>query len=141
MNDEAIKNGISRLFWARSVAVVGASSNPAKLGHEILANIVSGGYEGEVYPVNPKADEILGLQVYPTVSEIPANLDLVVVVVPARFVPGTLREAVGKGATAGIIISGGFRESGREDLEQELLDIVAETGIRLVGPNCQGINY
>jgi acyl-CoA synthetase (NDP forming) len=141
MSDKATKNGISQLFWARSVAVVGASSNPAKLGHEILANIANGGYEGEVYPVNPKADEILGLPVYPTVGEIPANLDLVVVVVPARFVPGTLREAVGKGATAGIIISGGFRESGREDLEQELLDIVAETGIRLVGPNCQGINY
>ncbi len=141
MTNEKMTNGISRLFEARSVAVVGASSNPDKLGHVILANIVGGGYEGAVYPVNPKAGEILGLRVYPSVGEIPADLDLVVVVVPARFVPGTLREAVSKGAGAGIIISGGFRESGREDLEQELLDIVAETGIRLVGPNCQGINY
>lgn len=134
-------NGVSRLFRARSVAVVGASSNPAKLGHVILANILDGGYEGNVYPVNPKADEILGLQAYPSVSQIPSSLDLVVVVVPAPFVPGVLREATHKGAGAGIIISGGFRESGREDLEQELVDLVAETGLRLVGPNCQGINY
>ena len=141
MNDEAMNSGVLRLFLARSVAVVGASSNPAKLGHVILANILNGGYEGNVYAVNPKAGEILGLRVYPSVSEIPSSLDLVVVVVPAPFVPGVLREAAGKGARAGIIISGGFREAGREDLEQELLDIVTETGLRLVGPNCQGINY
>jgi len=142
MDNESMNNtGVSRLFRARSVAVVGASSNPEKLGHVILANILGGGYEGDVYPVNPKADEILGLRVYPSVSQIPSDLDLVVVVVPAPFVPGVLREAANKGAGAGIIISGGFRESGREDLEQELVDIVAETGLRLVGPNCQGINY
>jgi len=140
-NNEQMTDGVSRLFLASSVAVVGASSNPAKLGHVILANIVGGGYDGKVYPVNPKAGEILGLRVYPSVSEIPSRLDLVVVVVPAPFVPGVLREAVSKGAGAGIIISGGFRESGRGDLEHELLDIVTETGLRLVGPNCQGINY
>jgi acyl-CoA synthetase (NDP forming) len=136
-----MSQGVSRLFCGRSVAVVGASTNPGKLGHEILANIVNGGYKGRIYPVNPKADLILGLPVYPSVSDIPGGLDLVVVVVPARFVPGVLREAASKGAGAGIIISGGFREAGREDLEQELLTVVAETGMRLVGPNCQGINY
>lgn len=136
-----MQDGLAKLFHAHSVAVVGASTNPGKLGYQILANIVEGGFEGKVYPVNPKADQILGLPVYSAVSEIPASLDLAVVVIPARFVPGALREAVGKGAGAGIIISGGFRESGREDLEQELLAIVAECGMRLVGPNCQGINY
>ena len=130
-----------RLFQARSVAVVGASTNPSKLGHEILANILHGGYEGDIYPVNPKADQILGLRAYPSLGEVPAGLDLAVVVVPAAFVPDVLRAVAAKGAGAAIIISGGFREAGREDLEQELRAVVAETGLRLVGPNCQGINY
>lgn len=134
-------DGVNRLFHGRSVAVVGASTNPTKLGYEILANILHGGYGGSVYPVNPKADEILGMPVYASVSDIPAPLDLAVVVVPARFVPGVLREAAEKGAGAAIIISGGFREAGREDLEEELLSIAAESGLRLIGPNCQGINY
>jgi len=134
-------NNLDRLFWAQSVAVVGASTNPDKLGYQILANILAGGYEGTVYPVNPKASEILGHPVWPSVSDIDASLDLVVAVVPARFVPGVLREAAAKGAGAAIIISGGFRESGRDDLEQEVLQVAAEAEIRLIGPNCQGINY
>ena len=136
-----MKDGVTRLFQARSVAVVGASTNPKKLGHQILANILHGGYEGDIYPVNPKADQILGLRAYPSVSDVPAGLDLAVIVVPASFVPGMLREVAAKGAGAAIVISGGFREAGREDLEQELRAVMAETGLRLVGPNCQGINY
>ena len=139
--NENVGNGVARLFRGNSVAVVGASTSPGKLGHEILANILDGGYQGRVYPVNPKAERVLGLPAYSSVGEIPDNLDLAVVVVPARFVPGVLREVAKKGAGAAIIISGGFREAGREDLEQELMTVVAETGLRLVGPNCQGINY
>ena len=100
----------------------------------ILANILSGGYEGKVYPVNPKADEILGLRACPSVTQVSGDLDLVVVVVPATFVPQVLREAAGKGAGAAIVISGGFRESGRGDPEEELKDIVRETGMRIVAP-------
>ena len=129
---EQMKDGVTRLFHGRTVAVVGASTSPGKLGHEILANIVNGGYEGTVYPVNPKASEVLGLPAYPSVSACPTSLDLAVVVVPAPFVPGVLREAAAKGAGAAIIISGGFRE---------ILAVTAETGLRLIGPNCQGINY
>lgn len=141
MASEQMVDGLSRLFHGRTVAVVGASSSPGKLGYEILANIVHGGYEGSVYPVNPRAGEILGLPAYASVSACPSSLDLVVVVVPAPLVPGVLREAAAKGAGAAIIISGGFREAGREDLEEEMLVVVAETGLRLIGPNCQGINY
>jgi acyl-CoA synthetase (NDP forming) len=139
--NENVGNGVARLFRGNSVAVVGASTSPGKLGHEILANILNGGYQGRIYPVNPKAERVLGLPAYSSVGEIPDNLDLAVVVVPARFVPGVLREVAKKGAGAAIIISGGFREAGREDLEEELMTVVAETGLRLVGPNCQGINY
>jgi acyl-CoA synthetase (NDP forming) len=141
MENKQIKDGLTRLFQGQVVAVVGASTSPGKLGHEILANIINGGFEGTVYPVNPKASEVLGLLAYPSVSACPANLDLAVVVVPAPFVPGVLREVAAKGARAAIIISGGFREAGREDLEAEILAVTGETGLRLVGPNCQGINY
>jgi acyl-CoA synthetase (NDP forming) len=141
MVNEQIRDGVTRLFNAQTVAVVGASSSQGKLGHEILANIINGGYGGTVYPVNPKAGEVLGLPAYPSVSACPSNLDLAVVVVPAPFVPGVLREAAAKGAGAAIIISGGFREAGREDLEEEIMAVTAETGLRLIGPNCQGINY
>jgi len=138
---ERMSGSLDRLFNAESVAVVGASTKPGKLGHEILSNIIRGGYQGRVYPVNPRADTILGLQVYPSVADIPSDLDLVVAVIRADLVPGALREAAGKGAGAGIIISGGFREAGREDLEEELRAVVNDSGMRLVGPNCQGINY
>ncbi len=134
-------SNMDRFFYARTVAVVGASTNPDKLGHVLLANILAGGYTGHVYPINPKEKEILGTPVLSSIDAIPEKLDLVVIVVPAALVPGVLRQAAAKGAGAAIIISGGFREAGWIDLEKELLEISAETGIRLVGPNCQGINY
>ncbi|HPC06861.1 MAG TPA: CoA-binding protein, partial [Anaerolineaceae bacterium] len=134
-------SNLDSFFNARTVAVVGASTNPDKLGHVILANILFGGYTGRVYPINPKEKEILGSVVLSSIDEIPEKLDLVVIVVPAALVPGVLRQAAAKGAGAAIIISGGFREAGRNDLEKELLEISVETGIRIIGPNCQGINY
>lgn len=134
-------SNLDSFFNARTVAVVGASTNPDKLGHVILANILFGGYTGRVYPINPKEKEILGSAVLSSIDEIPEKLDLVVIVVPAALVPGVLRQAASKGAGAAIIISGGFREAGRNDLEKELLEISVETGIRIIGPNCQGINY
>jgi len=84
---ERMMDGVTRLFHGHTVAVVGASTSPGKLGHEILANIIDGGYEGTVYPVNPKASEVLGLPAYPSVSACPSSLDLAVVVIPAPFVP------------------------------------------------------
>ncbi len=132
---------INRFFNAHSVAVIGASTNPDKLGNVILLNIKTGGFQGKIYPVNPKEKEILGFPVYASIDKIPEIIDLAVIVIPSTSVPDALRQAAAKGAGAAIIISGGFREAGRFDLEKELLDIVADTGIRLVGPNCQGINY
>lgn len=133
--------GISNFFLARSVAVVGASPNPDKLGHALLANLLGGGFQGRVYPVNPKEAQILGVKAYAAIQDIPDQLDLAVVAIPARMVADSLRAAVGKGAHAAIVISGGFREAGRLDLEDELKALSAQTGLRIVGPNCQGINY
>jgi acyl-CoA synthetase (NDP forming) len=138
---DSAPDGLERLFCPRSVAVVGASRNPDKVGHMVLSNIHEGGFAGDVYAVNPKADEILGLQAYPSLSSVPSDLDLVVVVVPAPYVPRVVREAAEMGVGAAVVLSGGFREAGRADLEEELSAIVRETDLRIVGPNCQGINY
>lgn len=111
---------IDRIFKARSVAVVGVSSDPAKLGYMTLESILKGGYDGRVYPVNPRGGELLGLKVYKSLSQLPGRPDLVVILVPARFVPGVLREAAGQGIPGAVILSAGFREAGRADLEEEI---------------------
>jgi acetate---CoA ligase (ADP-forming) len=125
----------------RGVAVIGASPTPGKLGHAVLQNVIQYGYKGHIYPINPKANEILGLPAYPTVLEIPGPVDLAVVLVPAQAVPSVIEECGQKGITGAVVISAGFREMGREgrQLEQELLKIAQKYGIRIVGPNVLGI--
>lgn len=132
---------LDRLFRARSVAVVGASQTPGKTGHTILKNIVDGGFTGSLFPVNPRAQEILGLPAYPTIAAIGKPVDLAVVVVPAPAVPSVIRDAAGAGVKAAAIITGGFGEIGNRDLEREVLDLCQSAGIRVIGPNCQGFNY
>jgi acetyltransferase len=134
---------LTEFFNPRSVAVIGASTNPEKLGYAVLDNLVSGGYinEGAVFPVNPKAGEILGLKAYPSVQEIPEAVDLAVIVIPYSLVPDALRTCGEKKIPAVIVISAGFREAGREGLERELelIEIAKQYGIRLIGPNCLGV--
>lgn len=134
-------HSLASMFTARSVAVVGASPNPEKVGHLILANILKGGFAGRVYAVNPKGGEILGRKAYPSLGTVPDHVDLAVLVVPAAQVGRVLREAAAYEVGSAVIISGGFREAGRSDLEQELSSIVRETGLRVLGPNCQGFNF
>ncbi len=132
---------IGEVFNAGSVAVVGASGDPNKFGFMTLESIIRGGYEGKLYAVNPKGGEILGVKACPSLSDVPEPLDTIIVIVPAKFVSAVLKEAAAKGVTGAIIQSAGFREAGRMDLEQELLAVSKECGIRLLGPNMQGINY
>jgi acetyltransferase len=132
---------LKKIFNARSVVLVGASSDSTKYGYMTLNSILRGGYEGQIYPVNPKGGKILGLEVYPSLSEVPGEPELLVVLVPANFVPGVLREAAQKGIKNAIILSGGFREGGRPDLEAEIAAVSREYGLRFAGPNIQGINY
>jgi acyl-CoA synthetase (NDP forming) len=132
---------INSILNARTVAVVGASSDPGKFGYMTIDSIIRGAYEGKLYAVNPKGGEILGIHVHRSLTEVPEPLDAIVVIVPAKLVPGVLREAASKGVRGAIIQSAGFREAGREDLEGEILTVSRECGIRLMGPNIQGINY
>ncbi len=136
------RSSLEPIFKPKSVAVIGASTAPGKLGHDILANLKNGGFAGPLYPVNPKAEEILGLKVYKSITETPAAPDLAVVVIPARLVPGTLEQAAAKGVKAAVVITGGFAEARAEGerLQDELAQVVRKTGIRVIGPNCQGVN-
>lgn len=133
---------LDALFRPASVAVIGASENPAKLGHEILKNIVDSGFRGAIYPINPKAEKILGLACFKTIKEVPDKVDLAVVVVPAPAVPGVVDECGRKGVKAVVVITGGFAEAGAEgeELQRQIVEIARSHNIRILGPNCQGIN-
>ena len=128
-------------FSPQSVAVVGASRDPSKLGYAVLANLKDAGFPGPLYPINPKAGEILGLKAYSSVLDIPDAVDLAVVVIPYRFVPAALEECGKKEIPAVVVITAGFREAGREGLarERELIETARKYNIRLIGPNCLGV--
>jgi acetyl coenzyme A synthetase (ADP forming)-like protein len=132
---------LESFFEPQSVAIVGASRDPEKLGYAVLANLKDGGYTGDLYPVNPKADEILGLKAYPSVLDIPNAVDLAVIVIPYKFVPAVLEQCGQKDVAAVVVISAGFREAGREGLEREreLIEIADKYNMRLIGPNCLGV--
>ena len=129
------------LFDPRTVAVIGASNTKIKWGYIVPANILAGGYTGEFYPVNPHDEEILGRRVYRSVKDIPGEVDLAVVTVPAPAVNPVVKECIEKGVRACIVISGGFSETGEEGtaMEKELTELVDGSGMRLVGPNTMGI--
>ncbi|UCC69864.1 MAG: acetate--CoA ligase family protein [Armatimonadota bacterium] len=132
---------LQKFFEPSSVAVIGASTRPGKVGHDILRNMLSSGFEGAVYPVNPRAAEILGVKCYPSVSEINGPVDLAVVVVPAPVVVPVVEECGAKGVEAAVVISAGFKEAGPEGVERErqLAETAHRLGIRVIGPNCLGV--
>ena len=139
--DRQTFQSIEGILNARSIAIVGASNNPDKFGGMAVKTIIGGGYKGHLYPVNPKSNKIMGLQAYKHLTDIPESVDTVVIIVPARFVAGILKEAALKGIKGAIILTAGFKEFGRMDLEEELQKISKTHGIRIMGPNIQGITY
>ena len=129
------------IIQPKSVAVIGASNRMMNMGTTLLNNLISFGFKGPVYPVHPKSKDVLGLKAYPHVKDIPIVPDLALVVVPTRIVNQVLTECGEKGIRHAIIISGGFKELGKEGkhLEQELLKVTKKYGIRFIGPNCIGV--
>ncbi|MEP6752147.1 MAG: GNAT family N-acetyltransferase [Candidatus Dormiibacterota bacterium] len=132
---------VSHLLAPRSVAVVGASRQRGSIGAELLHNVVATGFRGPVYPVNPAAIELEGLAAYSSVLDIPFDVEMAVITVPAAAVLGAARECAAKGVRALVVISAGFGEVGLEGaaLQRELLEICRQAGMRLVGPNCMGV--
>ncbi|MEM3506891.1 MAG: CoA-binding protein [Candidatus Bathyarchaeia archaeon] len=133
---------LKHIFNPSSVAIIGASRDPGKTGYIILENIIKAGFKGKIYPINPKADEILGLKAYPSIESIEEQIDLAIVIVPAPVVPSVVEQCSKKGVKGIVVISGGFSETGveGEKLEKAIAEIIKKAKIRLIGPNCQGIN-
>lgn len=132
---------LETFFKARSVAVIGASATPGKIGYAVLESLSEHEYKGEVFPINPGRTEILGLQAYPSLAAIPGPVDLVVCVVDLAFVPPLLRECAARGIHNLVVVSGGGKELGgdRSQLEAEIRQLARELSVRVVGPNCIGV--
>ncbi len=133
-------SSLAPFFSAAGVAVIGASANPRKLSHGILRNLLGSKYAGGIYPVNPGESEILGKHCYSSILDVPAPVELAVIVVPVAATPATLEDCGKRGIRAAVIISGGFKEVGQSgaDLEKECLRIADKYHMRLIGPNCVG---
>ena len=128
------------IFSPKTIAVVGASRNPTKVGYEILQNILVQGYRGKVFPINPETPQIMGLKTQPSVLAVKEDIDLAIIAVPAEFVPKVMTECAKKKVKGAIVISSGFSEVGGrgKQLEDEVLQIARRGGIRLIGPNTLG---
>ncbi len=132
---------LDNIFNPKSIAVIGASRTPGKVGYDILKNIIQYSFPGAIYPVNPSASEIFGKKSYPSLLDIPDTIDLAVIVVPSKNVLETIEQCGKKEIDSAIIITAGFKESGMEGakLESELIKKAQELGVRFIGPNCLGI--
>ncbi len=140
-NEAALRyKSFEYMMYPKSVAIIGASNNPDKVGHVIMQNFLDVGYSGKLYPVNIKADEpILGLKVYKSVSAIRSAVDLAVVAVPAAVVPSVLEDCGKAHAKSVIVVSGGFAEVGETALQEKITAIARRHGLPLLGPNCLGV--
>jgi acetyltransferase len=141
MELQALIDPLDAIFAPKSVAVIGASATPGKVGHDIFVNILKGGYTGTLYPVNPNARSISSVRAYKSLTEIPDAVDLGIVILPPKAALASVQEAVEKGVKGIVIVSAGFREIGPEGraIEDRIVATCREAGVRLIGPNCLGV--
>ncbi len=137
MNVESVRP----FFYPESVCIVGASSKEKSIGYEILRSIKTYGYKGKVLPVNPKADEVLGYKCFSSIEEIEERIDLAIIIVPKKFVEISVDQLIEKKVKSIIVITAGFRETGKEGEEEEnrIVSKIKESGGRMIGPNCMGV--
>ena len=127
------------IFKPKSIAIVGASRDPKAIGHQCVKNLIDSCYKGKIYPINPKAEEIAGLKCYRSILEVPDEIDVALIVVPAKYVPAVTEECGKKNVKGLVIIASGFSEVGRRDLEDEVVSIAKKYGMRILGPNIVGV--
>ena len=132
---------MNRMFKPKAIAVVGASDSEGKIGNSVMKNLVNGGFEGEIYPINPKAETILGKKAYNDIADLPDGVDLAVFCIPAKFVVDAIAQVGDKGIAAAVLIPSGFAETGEEELQHKLQETAREHGVRFIGPNIYGIYY
>jgi acyl-CoA synthetase (NDP forming) len=132
--------GLRHFFEPQKVAVIGASATPHKAGNDVLQNILANGYDGSIYPVNPKGGEILGLKVYTSLADLPDGVDLAIVILPAAATPQAIRDCAARGIKAVVLAAGGFAEVDEQGqaLQRETLEAIRQTGVRVIGPNTSG---
>jgi len=137
----AVAASILPFFFPRAVAVIGASNDGASIGGKLFNNILSEGFEGPLYPVNPNARVVRSVRAYSSILDVPDEVDLAYIVVPQRFVLDVVEQCTEKGVRGIVVISAGFSEVGEEGaaLEKEILEVVRDSGMRMVGPNCMGL--
>ncbi|MBB5833357.1 acetate--CoA ligase family protein [Kribbella italica] len=138
---EQIQTAMTRIMKPRAVAVIGASNEDGKIGNSVMKNLVNGGYQGDIYPVNPKGGEVLGLKAFPSITDIPGDVDVAVFAVPAKFVGGALEQCGQKGVAGAILIPSGFAETGEQELQDEVVAIAKKHDVRILGPNIYGYYY
>ncbi|THB80996.1 MAG: CoA-binding protein, partial [Desulfobacteraceae bacterium] len=132
---------LDAIFAPETIAVIGASTTKGKVGHDIFANILSGGYKGTLYPVNPKAKSVLSVKCYTSIAAIPDPIDLGMIILPPNQALQAVKDCIAKGVKGIVIVSAGFKEVGGEgaEIEKEIQGVCADAGVRLVGPNCLGV--
>ena len=140
-NHDDIVRQMNRIMNPKSVAVIGASSESGKIGNSVMKNLINGGYKGEIFPIHPKADEILGKKVYRSVKDVPGEVDIAVFAIPASLVAGALIECGEKKVVGAILIPSGYVETGNVKGQEEIQAIGQKYGIRLMGPNIYGFYY
>ncbi|UUV31664.1 acetate--CoA ligase family protein [Amycolatopsis roodepoortensis] len=140
-SQEEILASMTRIMKPASIAVIGASAEAGKIGNSVMRNLVDGGFAGGIHPINPKATEILDRKAYASISEVPGDVDVAVFAIPAKFVPAALEEAGRKGVAGAILIPSGFGETGNIELQDQVVAIAREHGVRILGPNIYGYYY
>ena len=138
---EEIVAAMNRIMQPKGVAVIGASAEDGKIGNSVMKNLINGGYKGEIYPIHPKAAEILGYKAYKSVKDVPGVIDTAVFAIPAKFVAGALVECGEKKIPGAVLIPSGFAEAGAPELQAEIVEIGKKYNIRLMGPNIYGFYY
>jgi len=132
---------MNRIMKPKAIAVIGASNEAGKIGNSVMKNLINGGYQGKIFPVTPKGGEIMGLQAYKSVKDIPQDVDTAVFAIPAALVAGALKECGEKKIAGAVLIPSGFGETGNVEGQEELQRIGREYNIRLMGPNIYGFYY
>jgi len=139
-HDDIVRD-MNRIMKPKAVAVIGASAEAGKIGNSVMKNLINGGYKGQIYPINPSAGEIMGLQAYKSVKDVPGDIDVAVFAIPAKFVAAAIAECGEKKIPGAVLIPSGFAETGNVAGQQEIVEVGRKYGVRLMGPNIYGFYY
>ncbi len=140
-SQQEILASMVRIMNPKAVAVIGASTEDGKIGNSVMKNLINGGYAGEIYPINPKASEVMGHACFKSVKDIPGEVDIAVFAIPAKFVTGALEEVGQKGIAGAVMIPSGFAEVGEHELQRQMVEVARKHNVRVMGPNIYGFYY